>query len=137
MKKVELTTTFAQLKTSSAYESGYKKLDAYLGGITKYGKNTPINLLTILESNGVDDCLWSLRAVDHPERDRIARYIACDCAESVLWIYEKYNATDKRPHEAIRIARLFADGKATEAERAAARAAARAAQSLIVRQYLK
>src|ERR1019366_4001997 len=122
--RVNLTTTFKQLKAAGACTEGYKKLATSLGGITKYGAETPISLIQILDSNGVEDCLWSLRAVDHPDRDKIARYIACDCAESVLWIYEKYNATDKRPHKAIRIARLFANSEATEQELKAAWAAA-------------
>jgi hypothetical protein len=131
--RVNLTTTFKQLKAAGACTEGYKKLATSLGGITKYGAETPISLIQILDSNGVEDCLWSLRAVDHPDRDKIARYIACDCAESVLWIYEKYNATDKRPHKAIRIARLFANGEATEQELKAAWAAAREATGAAAR----
>lgn len=110
MKKVNLTTTFAQLKAAGACEEGYKKLAKSLGGIKKYGNKTPISLIQILNSNGVDDCLWSLRVVEHPERDKIARFIACDCAEAVLYIYEKYNQTDKRPHEAIKASRSYAEG---------------------------
>ena len=54
--------------------------------------------------------------------ERIARHFACDCVERVLHL-----TTDPRPADAVRIARLFAEGKATDAERSAARAAARAA----------
>ena len=52
----------------------------------------------------------------------LVRHTLCDCAETAL----KYT-TDPRPAEAIRIARLYADGKATDEQLAAARAAARAA----------
>ena len=123
MKKINLVTTFAQLKAAGACDSGYKKLVVSLGGVRKYGKDTPISLIQILESNGVEDCLWALCAVTHPERDKIARFIACDCAEAVLWIYERFDSEDKRLHEAIRVARLFAIGHATIKELDAARAA--------------
>ena len=55
--------------------------------------------------------------------EKTARLFACDCAERVLPIYEKkYN--DPRPRNAINTARLFAEGKATREELAAARDAA-------------
>lgn len=50
---------------------------------------------------------------------RTARHFACDCAERVLRC-----TADPRPAEAIRVARLFADGLATDRERAAAATAA-------------
>jgi hypothetical protein len=56
--------------------------------------------------------------------DRIARLFACDCAERVLPLYEKNYPDDKRPRYAVEVARLFADGKATQTELAAAGAAA-------------
>lgn len=55
--------------------------------------------------------------------ERTARLFACDCAEGVLHIC----GDDKRPAEAIRVARLFANGKATAEELAAARTSASAA----------
>lgn len=48
--------------------------------------------------------------------ERVARPFACDCAERVLPIYEKDHPDDKRPRHAIEVARLFADGKATQTE---------------------
>ena len=81
-----LETTLAQLRKEGACTSGYNKLVRSLQGNpfteTDKGRDTyirfahklPINLLSILDSNGVDDCLWALRAVNHPERDRIARH---------------------------------------------------------------
>ena len=55
------------------------------------------------------------------------RLFACDCAEQVLPIFEKDYPDDKRPRKAVETARLFAEGKATQEELAAAGAAARAA----------
>ena len=122
-----LSTTFAELHKSGACESGYKKLAAYLGGIEKYGKTTPIDLLTILESNGVEDCIWALRAAIELDRDKIARLFACDCAESVLPIFESEKPDDPRPRKAIQAARYYAVGLITAQERDAAGAAAWAA----------
>jgi hypothetical protein len=74
---MKLTTTFDRLKKAGACESGYKKLAVYLGGITKYGRYAPIDLLHILESNGVDDCLWALRATVE-ECESLCRFMAAD-----------------------------------------------------------
>jgi len=54
-----------------------------------------------------------------------ARLFACDCAEHVLEHFETCYPDDNRPREAIRMARRFANGEATDEERAAAWAAAR------------
>ena len=122
-----LSTTFAKLKEFGACESGYKKLATNLGGITKYGKNKPIDLLTILDSNGIEDCIWALRAAIEPDREKIARLFACDCAESVLPIFESEKPDDLRPRKAIQTARDYAVGLATQEQLDAARAAAWAA----------
>ena len=55
------------------------------------------------------------------------RLFAADCAEDVLPIFYKVSPNDHRPAEAIRVARLYANGEASEAERDAAGAAAWAA----------
>jgi len=57
--------------------------------------------------------------------DRTARLFACDCAERSLPIFARDFPNDKRPAEAIRVARLYAIGKATADEIAAAWDAAR------------
>ena len=61
--------------------------------------------------------------------DRIMRLFACDCAERALPIYEKDYPDDKRPRHAIEVTRLYAEGKATRKELAAASGAAWAAAS--------
>ena len=123
--KIKLTTTFELLRLNHACESGYKTLAKNLGGINKYGKDTEINLLQILESNGVQDALWSLRACKEDEKIKIAQHIACDCAEAVLYIYEKYNNKNTAPRNAIEIARKVIRGElpASAADAASARAA--------------
>jgi len=59
--------------------------------------------------------------------DRAARLFTCDCAERVLPIFEKEYPDDDRPRKAIAVARLYADGKATQEELDAACDAAWAA----------
>ncbi len=59
--------------------------------------------------------------------ERSARLFACDCAQRVLPLYEKEAPDDDRPRKSIETARLFAKGRATQKELAAARDAARAA----------
>ena len=48
-----LHTTFNLLHEHKACEQGYRKLAKALGGITKYGKNTPIPLWRIAETNNI------------------------------------------------------------------------------------
>jgi hypothetical protein len=57
--------------------------------------------------------------------ERTARLFAADCAEHVLPLFEAKYPKDKRPREAIEVARRFANGEATREELAAARDAAR------------
>lgn len=59
--------------------------------------------------------------------ERELRLFAADCAEHILWIYERDYPNDDRPRKAIEAARKFARGEINNAERAAARDAARAA----------
>ncbi len=59
--------------------------------------------------------------------ENTARKFACYCAYDILPIYEKYYPNDSRPRKAIEVAELYADGKATKEELAAARDAAWAA----------
>ena len=122
-----LSTTFNKLKEHGACQSGYTKLAKHLGGMRKHGVNTPIDLLTILENNGIEDCIWSLRAAIEPDRDKIARLFAADCAESVLPIFESEKPDDPRPRLAIQAARDYAVGLIDDNARAAAGAAAWAA----------
>ena len=67
-----------------------------------------------------------LRKLKH-WNERTARLFACDCAEHVVALFEKKFPTDQRPSKAIKVSRLFADGKATKEELAAAGDAAGAA----------
>lgn len=115
----KIYTTLAQIRSNSPCEDGYKKLCKSLGGIDKYGKDTPIKFEQIFDSNGYDDTLWCLRTVDE-KYFPLWRHFAVDVAEIV-----EHLMTDCRSRNALRVARLYADGSATYEELAAAWAAAR------------
>tara|TARA_R110000868_G_scaffold411755_1_gene708928 strand:- start:36460 stop:37056 length:597 start_codon:yes stop_codon:yes gene_type:complete len=122
--KTVLTTTLELLKEHNACESGYRKLKKTLG--PKWGSDQPINLLDILDSNGVQDMMWCFRAT---EQDCIKqRYLICaDMAESVLHLFTAKYPNDKSPERAIKAARDAANGVITSAAAASAAAAAYAA----------
>ena len=131
---MSLTTTLNLLKSANACTGRYRHLCEALGGVKAWGHDTPIPVLRVLDTNGLDDALWALVAVpehEKPLRDRLARVFACDCAERVLPIFEREFPNDARPRTAIAVARRFAVGDATEAERAAAGAAAGAAADAV------
>jgi len=119
LKKIIFETTLKKIRVKQPCEEGWAKLLAYLGK-TK-ADNEPLNILTIIKSNGVQYALWALQAVDHPDRDRVSRLMACDFAESVLPIFEKKYPDNKRPRECIKVARMYARGKADDKQMAAAR----------------
>ena len=60
MKKQLITTTFAELHKAKACKARYRRLAKALGGIKNYGKDTPINMLRVLEHNGYNDFDWAL-----------------------------------------------------------------------------
>jgi len=91
-------------------------------------------MIEILDSNGLDDALWALRAVPDEqadERDRLARLFACWCARQV-W----HQLTDERSRTAIEVAERYAVGEATHDDlKAAARSAADAARAAFAAYY--
>ena len=136
-----LNTTFAKLHEHGACPEGYQKLARSLGGINKYGKDTLIPLDKIIESNGLQDTIWTLRATTESSENLIIEFV-CQCAEHVLHFYTDKYPDDKRPQLAIEAARVCITDKSEAAEdaraaagdaawagdaRTAARAAARAA----------
>ena len=118
---MKLTTTLDLLQKAGACTRGYKTLITALGA--KYPHEKPIDLLTILNTNGLDDALWALGATAE-NCDMIARLVAADFAEQVLPIWQKYSK-DERPALAIQAARDFAHGRISREKRAAALAEAR------------
>ena len=114
------TTTLAAIRAASPCESGWKKLLAALGK-TK-ADNEPLDLLTVLNSNGLEDALWVM-SFAMPD-DRLARHFQAWCAEQVLHIFEAARPDDRRVRDQIEMLRR---DDATKAERDAARDAADAA----------
>jgi hypothetical protein len=124
---MKLTTTLAKIRACSPCASGWKKLVTALGGIDAYGEDTEINLLKILETNGVQDTLWCLRATEQ-ENKRTALELAIAFAEETLSIFESKYPDDNRPRMAIQAAKDYNAGLIDiEAIRTARHAAADAA----------
>jgi hypothetical protein len=114
------TTTLKCIRDASPCEDGYKKLLAHLGK-TK-ADDVPLPLLTVLDSNGLDDALWVL-SYAMPD-DRLARHFQAWCAEQVLHLFETEYPDDTRIRDQIAMLR---NDNASDTERAAARDAAWAA----------
>jgi len=117
-----LTTTLNLLRKAGACKDRYKHLVKALGG-RNFAHDAPINLLTILAHNGVEDCLWALCATAE-DCDKVARFMAADFAEAVLPIFERERPGDDRPRKSIAAARALARGEIGTAARDAAGTAA-------------
>ena len=114
------TTTLNAIRKASPCEKGWLKLLKHLGK-TK-ADDEPLDLLTVLDSNGLDDALWVLSHA-MPD-DRLARHFQAWCTEQVLPIFEAERPNDRRVRDQIAMLR---NDDATYEDRAAARAAARTA----------
>ena len=110
-----MNTALNQIRDESPCADGWKKLLAHLG--KTQADDEALSIITILDSNGLDDALWCLRAVTG--HDREIRLYAVWCARQV-----QHLLTDRRSLDALDVAERFANGLATDKERAAARAAA-------------
>ena len=113
-----MKTTLNKIRKYEPCTSGWQKLLTYLGK-TK-ADDEPLLITTILDSNGLDDALWCLRAVEG--RDREIRLYAVWCARQVQHLLK-----DPRSLDALDVAERYANGEATRDELSAAWAAARVA----------
>lgn len=104
------TTTLNLIRAASPCREGYAKLLRYLGKTEP--DDAPIDLLTVLESNGLDDALWCLRATVEDSR-RLSVRLAIAFAEQVLPIFESARPGDDRPRRALQAARDYLDGSST------------------------
>ena len=118
--KYESTTTLSAIREASPCHDGWTKLLKGLGKTS--ADDEPLDLITVLDINGLDDALWVL-SYAMPD-DRLARHFQAWCAEQVLHLFEAERPDDMRVRD--QIVMLRNDG-ATQEEQAAARAAARAA----------
>ncbi|MBU9534624.1 hypothetical protein KTE49_29765 [Burkholderia multivorans] len=124
------TVTLAALRKAGACYDGYNKLVRSLQGqpfteenedrnsYIHFKHDAEIPLVDVLNSNGIDDALWSLRCVSGADRD--IRLFAVWCARQV-----EHLMRDQRSKDALDVAERFANGEATEEERVAAWDAAR------------
>jgi len=115
-----MKTTLNKIRTKKPCAYGWQKLLAYLG--KRKADDEALSIITILDSNGLDDALWCLRAVEN--HDREIRLYAVWCARQV-----QHLMTDKRSLEALDVAERFANGLATADDLAAASDAARSAMA--------
>ena len=115
------TTTLAAIRAASPCEEGWRKLLGALGKTS--ADDEPLDLLTVLDSNGLDDALWVLSCA-MPD-DRLSRHFQAWCAEQVLHLFEAERPDDARVRNQIAMLRNdAADAAAGAAARAAARDAA-------------
>ena len=105
---MKLTTTLNKIRACSPCGAGWQTLLKHVG--KDFNPDAEINLLTVLESNGVADMLWALRAIDQDSK-RIASQLAIEFAEQALPIFETRRPNDTRPRDAIQAARDYLDGK--------------------------
>lgn len=119
-----LYTTLNKLKEKGACADGYRMLIKSLG--SDFDKDKEISIAHIIESNGIQDAIWSLRATTIDSKQLI-QHFALWCAEQVLEIYEKYHPEDKRVRNCIETTKKYIKGEASLSELREARIAARAA----------
>ena len=113
-----MITTLNKIRAYEPCASGWQTLLTNLEKIR--ADDEPLAITTILDSNGLADALWCLRAVEG--RDREIRLFAVWCARQV-----QHLMTDPRSLAALDVAERFANGEAGDVELIAAREAAREA----------
>jgi hypothetical protein len=106
-----MKTTLNKIREQSPCKDGWGKLLKHLGKTC--ADDVELDLLTILESNGLDDALWCLRAVDGFDKEK--RLMAVAFAREV-----QHLMTDPRSIAALDVAEKFAHGDATVEELKAA-----------------
>ena len=113
-----MITTLNKIKDHSPCCDGWKKLLRTLDKTA--ADDEPISIVQILNSNGLDDALWCLRAVSGMDKE--IRLFAVWCTRQA-----EHLMTNQRSKDALNVAERFANGEATQEELAAARDAAWAA----------
>lgn len=110
-----ICVTLSAINVGQMPAGGGARLLAHLGKAAP--DDEPLPLVTILDSNGMEDAVWAFRAVKG-EDARIRRF-AVWCARQV-----QHLMTDPRSVDALTVAERYADGLATNDELRAAEAAA-------------
>jgi hypothetical protein len=102
-----MNTTLNQIRSKSPCADGWTKLLKHLG--KTQADDEPLSLTTILDSNGLEDALWCLQAVDGHARE--IRLYTVWCARQV-----QHLTKDQRSIDALDVAERFANGQATKNE---------------------
>jgi hypothetical protein len=111
-------TTLNKIREKEPCFPGWDKL---LEGLNKTeADDEHLSIISIIDSNGIVDAIWCLRAVEG--HDKEIRLFAVWCARQV-----QYLMTDPRSIAALDIAERFANGEASSEELSAAKADASAA----------
>lgn len=109
----EITLTLRQLREIAL--PGCDRLQVLIANLgPDWSEDQPITFEQGIQSNGLDDALFALRAV--PEHSALWRHFAVDCAERV-----RHLMTDPRSVNTLRVARQYAMGMVSDEELAAAR----------------
>ena len=110
-----MKTTLNAIRKHEPCKDGWEKLLKYLGK-TK-ADDEELSIATILDSNGLNDALWCLRAVEGYDKE--IRLFAVWCARQVQHLMK-----DQRNIDALNVAERYANGEATEEELSVSREAA-------------
>jgi hypothetical protein len=113
-----MKTTLNAIREHSPCADGWKKLMTNLG--KTQADDEPLSILEILNSNGLDDAINFMRAVEGHKKEK--RLYAVWCARQV-----QHLMTDPRSLAALDVAERHAHGQATDDELAAAEEGARSA----------
>ena len=111
-----MKTTLKKIRSYGPCVNGWENLLTHLGK-TK-ADDEPLDLLTILDSNGLDDTLWCFRAVEGCDKE--IRLYSVWCARQVQHLMK-----DPRSINALDVAERFANGTVSNEELVAAWDAAR------------
>ena len=112
-------TTLQEIRDHGPCRSGWEKVLSANGGVNT-DMSKQFELSSIIDSNSVADCIWSLRC--KPEYSSLWRKLAVVFADEV-----KHLMTDERSIKALDVAWLHSECKASDEELAAAYAAVYAA----------
>jgi hypothetical protein len=111
-----MKTTLNAIRSHNPCAEGWKKLLQHLGKTE--ADDEPLSIREILTSNGLDDALWCLRAVEGHNKE--IRLLAVAYARQV-----QHLMTDPRSIASLDVAERHAHGQATNDELTEALAAAR------------
>ena len=117
--------TLKDLRQAGACYPGYNKLVRSIQGVPfteedegresyiHHAHKEPVPIISILETNGLDDAIWALRCVKNADRD--IRLFGVWCVRQVQHLME-----DQRSCDALDMSEQFANGKASAEALAAA-----------------